>query len=258
LLLLLAIGWEGFACILMAAPIVGLMAWGGAVFGFYCSRASMKTTIAGSALGVFIAPALLVLDLVRPPLPEARVATTSVHIAAPPEAVWRAIQSTSAIDERPEPIFAIVAMPLAIHAENGEPCAPRRWVFTNGEFEATLSALDEPKQIGFRIEREPEQIRRYVDVTSGRFELLPQPDGTTIVEGSIEYRLRVHPIAYWGAWSDAFLRAIEGRVLAHVKAMAEHPERAKAGASALDQMPPWMLDSNETCRCTRHAAPNSP
>jgi hypothetical protein len=257
LLILLAMAWEGLACILMATPIVGAMAALGAFVGHLSAGAGSAWTTSG-AMGVAFAPALLVLELVRPPTPEPRAATASVHVAAPPEVVWRAIASMSPIDERPEPIFAIVAMPLEVRAAGSEPCAPRRWVFTNGAFEASVAALDEPRQLGFRIESEPEQLRRYLEVKGGRFELEPQPDGTTVVRGSVDYLLRVHPTEYWGLWTDTFLRAIERRVLAHVKAMAEHPERAPSGATGLDEMPPWMRASNETCRCTRHATPEAP
>jgi hypothetical protein len=67
----------------------------------------------------------------------------------------------------------------------------------------------------------PPHLDGYLRSRRGEFRLIPLPDGTTRLEGSTWYQLRIHPEGYWALFSDPFIHAIHRRVLAHIKATAE-------------------------------------
>ena len=96
---------------------------------------------------------------------------------------------------------------------------------------------------------EPAPLRRLVEVERGGVRLERLADGSTRVHASTDLRLRLAPDAYWAPWSDALVGAVEARMLAHVKALAEG-----APACGAADMPWWMRDANDTCPCTRHRA----
>ena len=58
----------------------------------------------------------------------------------------------------------------------------------------------------------------------GQFELVPQPDGATLLRGTTWYRHGLHPEGYWRLWSDWMLHTIHRRVLEHIRSQAE-PKR---------------------------------
>jgi hypothetical protein len=57
--------------------------------------------------------------------------------------------------------------------------------------------------------------------THGEFRLVPLADGTTRLEGRTWYKLDIYPHAYWTLWSDWLVHKIHGRVLRHIKRLAE-------------------------------------
>jgi hypothetical protein len=206
----------------------------------------------GGAIGLLIAPAAVAIDHVSPPAAEAVSIESSIVVRAPPAVVWRSLVAPPPIDAPPKALFAIVAMPLEVRADRPDPGAPRRWIFTNGEFVTPVVAWDEPRELAFRVERQPGQLDRIVTITEGRFSLIENPDGTTLVRGTMGYRLRLHPVAYWSRWTNLLLGAVHARVLEHVKKTSEHP--AVERSAPRPDMPAWMEASNATCACTKHAA----
>lgn len=249
LLALLAVALEGVACIVMALPILTPIALLGAAVGYWSGRLPAPERAAGAA--ALAVAALVGHDLVRPPEAVLLVATTEVRIKAPPGVVWRNVTSNSPIDEPFEPIFAIVAAPLASVLEGEGVGARRRCVLTVGELEETVAAWEPGRELAFVVDRAPERFARYGSVERGRFLLLPQADGTTLVRGTTWYRLRVAPAAYWSLWTQRFVGAVHRRVLAHVKRASEDPLAARANAPA--RLPDWIRIANATCPCTRHA-----
>jgi hypothetical protein len=244
----LTVGWEGVACLVMATPILAVIGWLGAWIGWLCARAPGRVQLA--PLVLLLIPALLGVDLVRPPAtaPLAVVSTVLVH--ATPETVWRNVIAFPPIEEPPAPIFALVAMPLEARIDGRDPGATRRCVFTNGTFVEPIQIWNEPRELTFGVLSQPGNIDQYIQVERGQFLITPRDDGTTELRGTTWYRLHLFPLAYWNGWARTFLHAIHLRVLEHVKHLAEHPEAAQASAPA---QPLWMATANQTCRCTTHA-----
>jgi hypothetical protein len=180
---------------------------------------------------------------------------STVHVAAPVATVWRNVIAFPPIDAPPEPIFAIVAMPLEARIDGRDPAATRRCVFTNGTFVEPIEVWDAPRELRFGVAQQPAQLDEYITVERGQFLLTPSADGSTELTGTTWYRLRVFPTAYWKWWSDRLLHAIHLRVLRHVQRLSQRPGAPQA--SAAPPLPDWMLASNATCACTR-PAPRAP
>jgi hypothetical protein len=88
----------------------------------------------------------------------------------------------------------------------------------------------------FRVTKQPEPLREwspyaihpphpdhYLNSRQSEFRLEALPDGRTRLIGTTWYSNRMWPAAYWHLWSDAIIHRIHGRVLTHVKALAETP-----------------------------------
>jgi hypothetical protein len=245
-IMLMAFAWEGIACIIMALPIFTGLILLGALIGWACAGSPKGMT--APALSCFaLFPLVVALDGQRAPEPASLSVVSEVTIAAPPDVVWKNVVSFPPIDEPPEAVFAIVAMPIEAKIDGSDPGATRRCIFTNGTFVEPIETWRAPEELTFRVQEQPGNLDRYLDVTRGQFLLVDNHDGTTTLRGTTWYQLKVFPTAYWKAWADVFLHRIHLRVLRHVKKLAEHPE-APVGVAAA--MPPWMEQASHTCKCT--------
>ena len=71
----------------------------------------------------------------------------------------------------------------------------------------------------------PPHLDGYFRSRRGEFRLTPLPGGRTRLEGSTWYEMRLYPEAYWVLFADALIGRIHGRVLRHVKGIAEREAR---------------------------------
>ncbi|HYE98796.1 MAG TPA: hypothetical protein VEJ18_07790, partial [Planctomycetota bacterium] len=113
--------------------------------------------------------------------------------------------------------------------------AVRRCVFSTGPFVEPITVWDEPRELAFDVTAQPAPMEEWspwpnvrpphVDgffvSRRGRFRLEDLGDGRTRLHGTTWYTNRMWPQAYWQVWSDWIVHRIHGRVLAHVKALAE-------------------------------------
>jgi uncharacterized membrane protein YhaH (DUF805 family) len=249
LVLLLAVAWEGVACLVMAFPILLILGALGAWVGWLVGWGPRFLQMA-APLMLPLAPTLVGLDVVRPPHPAPLKVVSTVVVKAPPETVWKNVVSFPPIDSPPAAIFALVAMPLEARIDGREIGAIRRCVFTNGTFVEPIEVWNAPRELTFGVAEQPHHLDEYGDIQRGQFLLTPNPDGTTSLTGTTWYRLKVFPTAYWDAWAKTFLHAIHMRVLDHVKRLSEEPGKV---VTAPAPQPDWMSTANETCACTRHA-----
>jgi hypothetical protein len=253
ILLLLALGIEGLACVVMALPLLFPLCALGGYAAWATTRAAMGVPSRRSLQAVAL-PALLVFaDIGAPPSPELLTVQREIHVAAPPETVWREVTRPSSIDAPIAPVFAIAPMPLVLGpASPGD--GKRALDFTIGRLLCSVNVEDPQRRIVFEVEEEPSNIRRYVHLLRTEVALEPTPDGQTALRATTTYELYVHPTAYWGRWTSAFVGAAQERILVHLARRIESTDRAP---NRDPRLPYWLTSSNATCNCTRHAAAGS-
>lgn len=241
--MILFTGAEGVICLVMAFPIVFVIALFGAALTTAICRASGFPR--GPAAGAFSVVALLLplqgvegkLDVPEP----VYEVTTSVHVDAPPPVVWSKLVAFSEIPPPEEWIFKSgVAYPIRARIEGEGVGAVRYCEFTTGAFVEPIEMWDEPRRLAFSVTEnppameemspykslEPPHVMGYLEAERGQFVLHELADGTTQLEGTTWYRHGLRPASYWRLWSDVIIHTIHRRVLEHIKAEAE---RDRAG-----------------------------
>lgn len=222
-----AFALEGAVCILMASPLVGLLAVLGALAGHEAFR---KPLPQGYAPALVIFPVLVLLDL-RAPEPRERVVESEVIVAAPPERVWTQVIGFPELPPAREWIFkAGVAAPLRATIEGQGVGAMRRCEFSTGAFVEPVTTWLPGRELAFGVASQPDVLREftlypgprpphlddYLRCSRGQFLLEPLPGGRTRLVGRTWYRLRMGPEPYWALWADGFIHRIHLRVLEHV------------------------------------------
>lgn len=98
-----------------------------------------------------------------------------------------------------------------------------------------MTVWDPPRVLAFDVTEQPEpmtELSPYRHIhpphldgsfrsTHGEFRLIPLAGGRTRLEGRTWYRLEIYPHAYWTIWADWLIHKIHGRVLRHIKQLAE-------------------------------------
>jgi len=71
----------------------------------------------------------------------------------------------------------------------------------------------------------PPHLDGYFKARHGEFRLISMPGGRTRLEGSTWYEMRLRPEGYWDVFAAALIHRIHGRVLRHIKTVAEADQR---------------------------------
>jgi hypothetical protein len=236
-LALLAFAIEGVICIVMALPIALPMALLGGVIGYLAQRPQAKWGQSPSRMlmivllpfGVMTSESIMPLE---PPRHEVR---TTIRIEASPERIWKNLIAFPDIDRRPAMLFAAgVAYPMNAVIRGNGVGAIRECLFSTGTFVERIDLWEENKRFAFSVVSGPEGMRelspydihpRHLDgyfvPESAEFRLIPNPDGSTQLEGISFYRNSMWPAPYWRLWSDEVLHQVHLRVFNHVKALSE-------------------------------------
>lgn len=232
---------EGVVCIAMAAPIALVVAWPGAVLGRIVAQRSIESRWGGGAgFAVLIAP--LVVALEPRPAPPPHEVVSVLEIDAPPAAVWRHVVAFSDLPPATEWYFrAGVAAPTRARIDGAGVGATRYCDFTTGSFVEPITAWDEGRLLAFDITAQappmrewspyrqvnppPPHLDGYFRATHGEFRLTPLPGGRTRLEGRTAYVVAMFPQRYWTLPAGGIVGAIHGRVLRHIKALAEEEHR---------------------------------
>jgi uncharacterized membrane protein YhaH (DUF805 family) len=234
-LLLLGAAFEGILCIAMAAPLAALVALAGTFLGHAVARLKREPRSALFSL-MIVLPFLVGAESATAPEAPLKAVRTAVEIEAPPDRVWRHVVSFTEIPPPDELIFRTgLSYPLRAEIRGIGPGAVRHCIFTTGTFVEPITTWDEPRLLGFGVTSQPAPMEEWTPWPSihpphldgcfvsrrGQFLLEALPDGRTRLEGTTWYTHELFPNAYWGLWSDAIIHRIHGRVLRHVKALAE-------------------------------------
>ena len=135
-----------------------------------------------------------------------------------------------------ESVFALgIAYPMRARIDGEGVGATRRCEFSTGAFVEPITVWDPPRRLAFDVVSQPEpmhetspyrhvyapHLRDGLRARRGEFRLVALPSGRTRLEGRTWYQVEMAPQLYWGLYSDRLIHAIHGRVLAHVRALAE-------------------------------------
>ena len=223
---------EGAICLAMAAPIVFAIAVVGALFGRAVARLEDPRALAGPYA------VLPLLAVVEPAPSRVHAVTTSIDVAAPPEAVWDAVVAFPEIPASDLPAWYFrlgVSYPIRARIDGTGVGAVRRCEFSTGDFVEPITTWDPPRLLAFDVVENPPTMSEltpwgavlapHLDAgifrsERGEFRLEPLPDGGTRLSGTTWYHLDMAPGWYWTMWSDAVLHKIHLRVLEHVTAVA--------------------------------------
>jgi hypothetical protein len=228
---------EGAICLLMAAPLAFPITAAGSAIGYAIqARPWMGDSIPGIFLALVLTlPGLMAAEYAGDLQPTVFEVTTSVDIEAPPEQVWRSVVSFPPLPEPDEWLFrAGVAYPTEAVIKGVGVGAERHCVFSTGKFVEPIEVWDEPRLLQFSVTDQPPPMKElslydihpphldhYLVSQKGQFLLTPLPDGGTRLEGTTWYVNKMWPEAYWRLWSDYIIHRIHGRVLRHIKGLAE-------------------------------------
>lgn len=236
--LMLAAGFEGLICILMAAPLIAIELLIGAAIGmalvYLVPKGRIRTFIIILVPLVYVS--FVAVEGVRADDEHYTPVTTAIEIAAPPEVVWKHVVS---FDELPEPkhwLFKTgIAYPLRARIVGEGVGAVRYCEFTTGPFVEPIEIWDAPRHLRFSVTDNPAPMREaspwgeihpphldgFMESRQGEFRLTPLPDGGTRLEGTTWYRHGLGPAWYWTLWSDYIIHTIHERVLRHIRTLAE-------------------------------------
>ncbi len=233
-LLLLAAAFEGIICIAMAAPLAMIVAGAGTFLG-YSVQKFQRVPISLFSLLILL-PSLVGAEAMTAPEAPLQAVRTSIEIDAPPDRVWRHVVSFTEIPPPRELVFRTgLSYPLRAEIVGRGPGAVRHCVFTTGPFVEPITAWEEPRLLAFGVTSQPAPMEEWTPWPSihpphlegcfisrrGQFLLEPLPGGRTRLEGTTWYTHELFPSLYWGLWSDEIIHRIHGRVLQHVRRLAE-------------------------------------
>ncbi|TKD08902.1 hypothetical protein [Polyangium fumosum] len=225
---------EGLVCLLMAAPIAGVVAVIGAILGRAIALQA-KTPHTHAAAAVLALPGLVGAEaaVVQPDLREVK---TVIEVDAPPDRVWENVIGFGELAPPSEWFFHTgIAYPVRARLEGEGVGAVRYCEFSTGPFVEPITVWDKPHRLAFDVSKQPHAMKewspfQYVHAPHldgslrskrGQFLLTELPGGRTRLEGTTWYELEMAPNVYWAFWSDSAIHAIHTRVLEHVKKLSE-------------------------------------
>jgi Polyketide cyclase / dehydrase and lipid transport len=233
--LLLLFALEGAICIAMALPPAFAGSALGALFGRGVALRRDPPLGRLSYVLLLLVPLLAGFESLPRPAPLFEVAS-SVEIDAPPERVWPHVVGFGELPRETEWAFALgIASPRRARIVGEGVGAVRHCEFSTGPFVEPITRWEPPHRLSFDVTSQPPPMQEwspyrnvhpphldgYLRSRRGEFRLVPLPGGRTRLEGSTWYTLQLAPLTYWRPWSDALIGTIHGRVLRHVKALAE-------------------------------------
>jgi hypothetical protein len=234
-------GWEGAICVIVAFPLLLILASIGGVAAGISSRRRAHHALLVAVLPFVVAPAEHALP--RPTRLEKNV--TEIVIHAPPAAVWSQVIEVPLI--RPEEyrpaLFTRMGFPRPVSALlSGKGVgAVRHARFMNGVlFIEEVTAWEDERLIRFGIDAQEHLIPpttldphvtiggKYFDVLTGEYLLVDQLDGTTRLVLTSTHRVSTALNAYSAWWARTIMRSIQTNILRILKDRAEAKIRSAA------------------------------
>ena len=236
---------EGVVCIAMAAPIAAVLSAMGSLVGRAIALSAAPPSLGQGTAALMMLPMLAGAEasVTRAPL---REVATVIEVDAPAELVWTHVVGFTELPPPPEWFFKLgVAYPMRAKIAGSGVGAVRRCEFSTGAFVEPITVWDEPKRLAFDVSAQPPPMHEwspyrhvaaphldgYLRSKRGEFRLIALSPTKTRLEGSTFYEVELFPQGYWAIWTEGLLHAIHGRVLRHVKSLAEADAQRAARAS---------------------------
>ncbi len=231
---LLGFAIEGAICLAMAAPLAIPLGMLGGVVGKILVDEYRNDDSRTSFL-LLLAPGLLGVDALPRPREEI-VNVTSVEIAAPMEVVWDTFIEFPDIPEPRDWLFTSgIAYPIKAKIEGTGVGAIRHCIFSTGSFVEPITVWDAPRHLAFDVSEQPHpmvemtpyrhihppHLDHALKSNRGEIRLTQLPNGNVLLTGTTWYELEIYPRPYWKLWTQFIIHRIHGRVLNHVKNVAE-------------------------------------
>lgn len=239
---LLAFAVEGIICLLMAMPLIALMAWIGGLIGRVMALKGPARTPARTALSIVIVPLLFTHDLVAPP--NAIIdSVESIDIKATDLEVWNAVVHMGPIPDPPAAPFRWgLAYPMSGRIFGSGVGAIREGVFSTGVAYERVTEWDPASKLSFVVLSDPPtmhelspyrqvnapHVNGYFRTLDARFTITRLEDGRTRLSLATRHTLGLDPVFYWLPIAKWAIHANKTRVLAHFAKQAEAAADAPA------------------------------
>jgi hypothetical protein len=233
-LALVAVALEGIICIIMAAPIIWVMALIGAIVGVPIARIG-RPGARPPLMVLAVLPLAFAVEQFEP-----HTATfddsRSVTVAASPLETWDAVLHMKTIEETPALPFGLgVAYPVRGEVTGDGVGAIRRGYFSTGVATERVTEWAPGKALGFTILSEPPVMRElspwpkmrtphvegYFRSVDARILLEPLPTGETRLTLFTRHELDLEPAVYWLPFARWIVQQNKARVLGQMKRQAE-------------------------------------
>ncbi|CAH0353711.1 MAG: SRPBCC family protein [Sphingobium sp.] len=242
-LALILLALEGMLCILMAAPLGGIVAIVGGGLGRAAARFGRKKD--QPLMSLAFLPALFALEAAMPPV--APIAThEAVDIAAPPSAVWHALTDSSPIASGPGIVgVSGLAYPIRGRLVGAGVGAVRLGEFSTGVARERVTQWQPERRLAFTVVEQPPameemspyrkvhapHVRGYFDTGETRFDLEPLANGGTRLTARATHILKMDPVLYWEPVARWAIHLNVMRVLRDIqaKAVAEDSDHHRSG-----------------------------
>ena len=241
---LLAVAIEGIICLVLASPIIAIMAGVGGLIG---RAIALKGPGAGrAAMSFVVLPLSFVVDLALPPNYSFESAE-SIEVAASSQQVWDAVVHMGPIPAPPPAPFRWgLAYPMSGTITGSGVGAIREGVFSTGVAYERVTEWQPGSKLSFIVLSDPPTMRElspyktvhaphvngYFRTRDARFTITPLANGHTRLSLATQHELDLSPAFYWSPMAKWAVHTNKVRVLAHFAQQAEFAARADNGASA--------------------------
>ena len=227
---------EGIICVVMAAPIGAVLAFFGAVVGYFLARTKAADGTLQSAAWLSIV-FMVGLEGWNPPAPLEATTSSEVIINAPAARVWAELHDIRDLPATDNFLFQFgIAHPMGTVTDGQGVGAARLCKLSTGDMPEIITVWKPGQELRFKVLSTPPAMRetgffgKTIDTAhihsayaslDGGFKLTTLPDGRTRLVGESHYLLNIAPASYWNLWTDEIVHMVQRRVLEHVKIRAE-------------------------------------
>jgi uncharacterized protein YndB with AHSA1/START domain len=230
---LVMLALEGLVCIILASPLAIVIALiGGGIGRSYAISARGEDS---PVMCVALLPMVFACEAVLPPAATI-ITNQSIIVAAPPEAVWKALTSDDPIATPPGLIgLSGLAYPIRGRILGEAVGGERQGQFSTGVARERITAWEPARRLSFTVLSQPPAMEEmspyrrvhaphvsgYFETGETSFELQPMPSGATRISVRASHVLRIDPIPYWEPLARWAVRKNTGRVLQDIQDKAE-------------------------------------